>query len=91
MPHAQSAKTARITILGTPQFKDFLKQEAQKEGISVSQLVRQRCEMETQAQDETVLASLLAQVHAATQKAKASLEHGLADADAALAELRGRK
>jgi len=39
-----AAKTERITILGTPEFKNSLTREAQKEGISLSQLVRQRCE-----------------------------------------------
>jgi hypothetical protein len=39
-----TVKTERITIFGTPDFKDFLTQEAKKEGVSLSQLVRQRCE-----------------------------------------------
>ena len=38
-----AAKTERITILGTPDFKAFLAREAKKEGVSLSQLVRQRC------------------------------------------------
>lgn len=91
MTQIEPTKTARITILGTPQFKDFLKKEAQKEGISVSQLVRQRCEMKAQAKDEAFLAALIAQVRESTQKAKASLELGLADAATTLADLRGQK
>ena len=39
-----AVKTARITISGTPDFKAFLIREAKKEGVSLSQLVRQRCE-----------------------------------------------
>ena len=39
-----AVKTERITILGTPEFKAYLVREAKREGISVSQFVRQRCE-----------------------------------------------
>jgi len=38
---SSAAKTKRITILGTSDFKDFLIWEAKKEGISLSQLVRE--------------------------------------------------
>ena len=37
-----AVQTERITILGTPDFKTFLKKEAKNEGISISELVRQR-------------------------------------------------
>jgi len=37
-----AVKSARITILGTPDFKAFLTREAKKEGVSLSKLVRQR-------------------------------------------------
>ncbi len=39
-----TVKTERITILGTPDFNDFLKREAKREGVSLCQLVRKRCE-----------------------------------------------
>lgn len=83
------AKTERITILTSPEFKRFLQDEAQKEGVSVSQLVRQRCEMKSK--DDEVLSALVLQVEEATKKAKTSLERGLADAAATLAELREAK
>ncbi len=33
-----AVKSARITILGTPDFKAFLTREAKKEGVSLSKL-----------------------------------------------------
>lgn len=83
-------KTERITILGTPDFKAFLIREAKKEGVSLSQLVRQRCEKKPLAtEEEELLAVLLKEVGEATARAKDSLEKGLADAAQALAEIRG--
>ena len=84
-----TVKTERITILGTPDFKDFLTLEAKKEGVSLSQLVRQRCEKKpTNNEDEELLAALVKEVRAATAKAKVSLEKGLSDAEQVLAEIR---
>jgi len=84
-----TVKTKRITILGTPEFKDFLTREAKQEGVSLSQLVRQRCEKKPQNKDEELLAAFIKEVGAATAKAKLSLEKGLADAEKVLAEIRG--
>ncbi len=84
-----TVKTERITILGTPDFKDFLNREAKKEGVSLSQLVRQRCEKKpTSNEDEELLVALVKEVRAATVKAKVSLEKGLADAEQVLTEIR---
>ena len=84
-----TAKTERITILGTPDFKDFLNREAKREGVSLSQLVRQRCEKKpTDTEDEELLAVLVKEVGAATAKAKVSLEKGLADVEQVLTEIR---
>ena len=83
-----SVKTERITILGTPAFKAFLRREAKKEGVSVSQLVRERCEGKSADADEETLALLVAEVRGATRKARQSLAKGLNDAKKTLAELR---
>ncbi len=84
-----AVKTARITILGTPDFKAFLIQEAKKEGVSLSKLVRQRCEKKpVNSEDEELLAALVKEVGEAAARAKASLEKGLADAEQSLAEIR---
>jgi hypothetical protein len=83
-----SKKTERITILGTPEFKAYLLREAKREGISVSQFVRQRCENKPQTQDEEILATLIDEVRTATAKASVSLQKGLSDANRVIAELR---
>ncbi|MFZ1985706.1 MAG: hypothetical protein WAU91_14905 [Desulfatitalea sp.] len=84
-----AAKTKRITILGTSDFKAFLTREAKKEGISLSQLVRERCEKKpSSSEEEELLAILLKEVAEATTRAKLSLEKGLSDAEKVLAEIR---
>lgn len=86
----EAVKTERITILGSPDFKAFLSREAQKEGVSLSQLVRQRCRNKPSSRDEELLAALVNELGAATARAKLSLEKGLADAEKVLSELRGK-
>ncbi len=84
-----SVKTERITILGTPDFKAFLTREAKKEGVSLSQLVRERCRQKPASnEDEELLSLLVAEVVQATARAKVSLERGLADAEKILTEIR---
>jgi hypothetical protein len=85
-----AVKSQRITILGSPEFKDFLVREAKKEGISLSQLVRQRCENKAPSREEELLAALVTELSQATARAKSSLEKGLADAEKVLSELRGK-
>jgi hypothetical protein len=86
-----AVKSERITILGSPDFKAFLTREAKKEGVSLSQLVRQRCEDKSPSQEEKLLATLVKELGEATVKAKLSLEKGLADAETVLSELRLRR
>ncbi|MBI4792635.1 MAG: hypothetical protein HY789_07915 [Deltaproteobacteria bacterium] len=87
MPTA--AKTERITILGTPDFKKFLTREAKKEGVSLSELVRQRCEKKPASnKEEELLAALVEEVMAAVARAKISLGKGLDDAEKVLSEIR---
>jgi len=84
-----AVKTERITILGTPDFKKFLSREAKKEGISLSQLVRQRCEKKLpDNEDEELLVALMEEVRVATNRAKVSLGKGLEDAEKILADIR---
>ena len=83
-----TVKTERITVLGTPDFKAFLENEAKKEGVSLSQLVRQRCQQEPASEDEALLLALVAEVKASTREAKRSLQKGITDAERALKELR---
>lgn len=83
-----AVQSERITILGTPDFKEFLTREAKKEGVSMSELVRRRCTGKPANNDEELLAALVAEVNEATAKAKKSLEKGLKHAERALAEMR---
>ena len=83
-----SVQSERITILGTPDFKAFLVKEAKKEGVSMSELVRQRCIRKPADQDEELLAALVNEVNKATVRAKKSLEKGLGDAERILADIR---
>jgi len=75
--------------LGTPEFKKFLTQEARREGISLSQLIRQRCERKPpDEEDRELWAALIQEIRAAALKANLSLKKGLADAEKVLAEMR---
>ena len=80
-------KTARVQVLTTPAFRDWLRKEARKAGISVGELVRTRCEGNS-GEEEKVIAELTAQLRKEVRRAQASLRSGLAEADAVLAELR---
>lgn len=83
-------QTARITILSTPDFKMWLFKEAKQEGISLSELVRQRCQSKPN-KDEALLSALITEVRLSTQKAKVSLSKGLKEAEKILTELRSAK
>lgn len=80
-------KTERVTILTSPEFKSFLTKEAHNEGVSVAELVRSRCEGR-QGADQAMLEMLTAELRGAVKQAKASLKHGLDEANAVMAELR---
>jgi hypothetical protein len=52
-------KTARLQVLTTPAFRDWLRKEARIAGVSVGELVRARCEQRV-GEEEAVLAELTA-------------------------------
>jgi hypothetical protein len=80
-------KTERVTLLTTKEFKSFLRAEAQREGVSVAELVRVRCEHKPHP-DEVMLGRLTAELRKALRTAKSSLKEGLSEAQSILAELR---
>jgi len=86
----ESNKTARLTLLLTPKFKIFLVAEAEKDGVSVSELVRTRCEQRPDA-DELMLEALASQLRESVREASISLRSGLAEADGVLAELKSNR
>ena len=80
-------KTARLTLLTTPDFKAFLGVEAALGGVSVAELVRRRCEQRPTA-DEEALAALTHELRTAVQEAQASMRAGVAETASVLTELR---
>ncbi len=81
-------KTERVTVLTSPDFKAFLGAEARREGVSVGELVRARCERRP-SDEEADLAALTVRLREAVGAAKAALKDGLDEARAVLTELRG--
>jgi hypothetical protein len=83
-------KTERITLLTSPEFKAFLVAEAQREKVSVAELIRSRCEGRP-SENEAGLIALTAELRTAVSQAKQSLREGLAETDAILAKLRAKQ
>ena len=84
-----SAKSERITILGTPEFKSWLTAEAANEGVSVSELVRRRVSGDaSDLADAQLLGELIRTLGERTRAADAALDRGIARAESVLAELR---
>lgn len=81
-----NTKTERITLLGSRAFKAFLAKESLNEGISVSELVRRRCER-APTEDERVLLTLAAELRKSTAEARHALQEGLAAAHEVLRQL----
>jgi len=84
-------KTARLQVLTTPAFRDWLKKEARRAGVSVGELVRTRCEQRV-GDEEKTLAELTALLRKEVISARAAVRRNLAETNAILSELRaGRK
>ncbi len=61
-------KTTRLQVLTTPAFRDRLRKEARKAGVSVAELVRMRCEGSS-AEEEQLVAELAAQLRKEVRRA----------------------
>ena len=83
-------KTERITMLATPAFKNFLSLEAERENVSVAELIRARFEPRP-SEDEAMLIALTAELRTVVGQAKKTLREGLAEVDATLATLSSRQ
>jgi hypothetical protein len=83
-------KTERVTLLTTKEFKSFLSDEARREGISVAELVRVRCEQKP-TQDEALLGALTAELRELLARAKSTLKEGIKEAQSVLRELRSSR
>ena len=87
---SHNMKTERVTLLISPDFKAFLSAEALREGVSVAELVRSRCERRP-SEEEVVLAALTCELNKAVREAKSALKGGLDEAQAVHAELRTKR
>jgi hypothetical protein len=83
-------KTKRRTLTLTAELKAFLDAEGAHTGVSVAELVRIRCELGT-TESESVLASWTSELRSAVGMARASIADNLAEADAAISEVRARR
>jgi hypothetical protein len=83
-------KTARLQVLTTPAFRDWLRKEAKNSGISVAELVRTRCEGST-SEEEKAVAELAGQLRKEVRRARLSLRSSLADAEALVTELKANR
>jgi hypothetical protein len=83
-------KTERVTLLTTKEFKSFLNNEARREGVSVAELVRVRCEQKP-TPDEAVLATLTAELRESLGRAQSTLKEGIKEAQSVLSELRSSR
>jgi hypothetical protein len=83
-------KTERVTLLASREFKQFLGDEARREGVSVAELIRVRCEQKY-GNDEAVLAQLTAELRKALSEAKSSLRDGIKEAESVLSQLRSKR
>ena len=83
-------KSERVTVLTTKEFKRFLGNEAKREGISVGELVRTRCQGKPQ-HDELILAEATVALRKALDEARTSLKEGLGETQSVLRELRSKK
>ena len=79
-------KTERVPLLTPPDFKAFLNAEAHREGVSVTELVRTRCERRL-SDEEAMLAELTRELQQSMVAAKHALKGGLDEAQAILSEL----
>ena len=82
-------KSERVTLLTTKEFKRFLGNEAKREGISVAELVRTRCQRKP-PQEELILAEATLALREALDEARSSLKEGLEEAQSVLHELRSK-
>ena len=65
-------KTERVTFLATPELKNYLETEASKQGVSIGQLIREKCGQATE--EEELLKAVAAQLRREVREAKMALK-----------------
>ena len=66
-------KTARLPVLTTPVFRDWLRKEARNAGVSVAELVRTSCERKPTGEEQAV-ARLASHLHKEVRESASVLE-----------------
>ncbi|HRO59363.1 MAG TPA: hypothetical protein PK177_09400 [Burkholderiaceae bacterium] len=77
-------------LLTTPAFKAYVRREAERESISVAELVRRRVQPAA-SEDEAMLVELTAQLRTAVEQAQRRAEQSLTEAEGILLELREKR
>ena len=77
-------------MLTTPAFRDWLRKEAGKAGVSVGELVRSRCEQRV-GNEEVALAELTALLRKEVIATRAAVRRNLDETRAILNDLRARR
>ncbi len=80
-------QTERITFLASKEFKKWLQAEAKKSGMSISEMIRLRCESGS-SEDEIDLKALAHEVKEAAIRANKALDEGLKEADRVINKIR---
>ena len=83
-------KTARLQVLTTPAFRDWLRKEARQAGVSVGELVRTRCEQRV-GDEEAALAELSAILRKEVIATRAAVRRNLEETRAILSDLRSHR
>jgi hypothetical protein len=83
-------KTARLQVLTTPAFRDWLRKEARQAGVSVGELVRTRCEQRV-SDEEAALAELTAFLRKEVAATRTTVRRNLDETRAILNDLRARR
>jgi hypothetical protein len=83
-------KTARVQVLTTPAFRDWLRKEARKAGVSVGELVRTRCEQRV-GDEEAALAELTTLLRKEVTATRSAVRRDLDETRAILNDLRARR
>jgi hypothetical protein len=86
----RAVKTERLVLLTTPQFKALVTRDAKREGVSVAEFVRRRVEPKA-TDEERLLQELTAQLQAAVEDTRRSVNDSVTEVQAVLRELRARR
>jgi hypothetical protein len=83
-------KTARLQVLTTPAFRDWLRKEARNAGVSVAELVRTRCEHKPTG-EEVAVAKLASHLHQGSPESPSLLEKWTGGGEFRARELRAER